>query len=322
MSIRKQITTLLLLLTAWPLAAQEVTAELRHDITEVAAQDAAHRLQRLRSGLGDAFNTQIFVETFADALRRGQPVEDIAQTRCPMAADVANGVLKRFEPRDMEPETVIARVQELAALPAPATDEEKDRQWESYMKLYDRMAAAYRPVLRLREAEKEREILSANAKRAGVTVLPNGVQMETEPGTAELANINRSTRETGVAFYTRTTRKTEFPELPEAIRRMAEHIPPARSWTFWVPAETVAALAAEKTQKKDSDAERRRQLMHLLAGPQEAHRRAQPWYREPKQEKQKKSENKLPEPMLKIKVWKDDENAPVQTLPDVVQDML
>ena len=83
-----------------------------------------------------------------------------------------------------------------------------------------------------------------------------------------------------------------------------------------------ANMAAEKTQKKDSDAERRRQLMNLLAGPQEAHRRAQPWYREPKQEKQKKSENKLPEPMLKIKVWRDDENAPVQTLPDVVQDML
>lgn len=303
------------------LPAQEVTPELHRDITEVVAQDAAARLQRLRSGLAEAFNQQIFVETLSTVLRSGQPMADISQTRCPMAADIANDVLKRFEPRDFDAEAAVARMQELAALPAPATDEEKERQWEAYMKLYDRMAAAYRPVLRLREAEKEKQILATNRQRAGVTVLPNGVQMLVEPGTDALRDINRGTRETGVAFYTRTTRKMAFAELPESIRLMSEHIPPGRSWTFWVPAEAVAGLDAEKQQRREAEQKRREQLMSRLSGPQQAFYDNQPWSTKKKRSVEKAPE-KLPEPMLKIKIWKDDATAPVQTLPDVVQDML
>lgn len=320
---RLQIVILSLCLLAGELPAEPaVTAELRRDITEVVAQDTAARLQRLRSGLADALNQAVFEETLAGVLRSGQPAEDITQTRCPMAADIANSVLKRFAPQDFDAEAALSRIRELAAQPAPATDAEKEQQWEQYMKLYDRMAAAYRPVLRLREADREREILAANAKRAGITILPNGVQMETEAGENKLTELNRGTRETGVAFYTRTTRRMRFEDLPEAIRRMAAHIPPARSWTFWVPAETVAALDAEKQQKKNSEADRRRVMMNLLAGAQEAYERAQPWYTPPRKSPGKQDEAKLPEPMLKIKVWTEDENAPVQTLPDVVQDML
>lgn len=320
---RLQIALLTLCLLGGKLpAGQEVSAELRSDITEVVAQDTAARLQRLRSGLADALNQGVFEETLAGVLRSGQPVEDITQTRCPMAADVANSVLKRFAPQDFDAEAALCRIRELAAQPAPATDEEKEQQWENYMKLYDRMATAYRPVLRLREADREREILAGNARRSGVTILPNGVQMETEPGENALEDLNRGTRETGVAFYTRTTRRMRFEDLPESIRCMAAHIPPARSWTFWVPAETAAALETEKQQRKKSEAERRREMMNLLAGAQEAHRRAQPWYTPPRTAPKKQDEEKLPEPMLKIKVWKDDANAPVQTLPDVVQDLL
>ncbi len=303
------------------LPAQEVTPELHRDITEVVAQDAAARLQRLRSGLAEAFNQQIFVETLSTVLRSGQPMADISQTRCPMAADIANDALKRFEPRDFDAEAAIARMKELAALPAPATDEEKERQWEAYMKLYDRMAAAYRPVLRLREAEKEKQILATNRQRAGVTVLPNGVQMLVEPGTDALRDINRGTRETGVAFYTRTTRKMAFAELPEPIRLMSEHIPSGRSWTFWVPAEAVAGLDAEKQQRREEEQKRREQLMSRLSGPQQAFYDNQPWSTKKKRSVEKAPE-KLPAPMLKIKIWKDDATAPVQTLPDVVQDML
>lgn len=304
------------------LTAQEVTPELRRDITEVVAADAAARLQRLRSGLADAFHQEVFVETLAAGLRSGQPVGDIYATRCPMAADIANGVLKRFEPRDFDAETALARVAELAAQPAPATDEEKERQWETYTKLYDRMAAAYRPVLRLREAEKEKEILAANGRRPGVTVLPNGVQMQVEPGDDALSDINRGTRETGVAFYTRTTRKMSFAELPEPIRRMQAHIPTGRSWTFWVPAEAVAELAAEKQQRRVDEKKRREELMSRLSGPQQAFYESRPWSSPKKKPAAAKAPEKLPEPMLKIKIWKDNANAPVQTLPDVVQDML
>lgn len=323
MAIRTYLSILLLLLTggAGALPAQEVTPELRSDITEVVAMDAAARLQRLRSGLAEAFNQQVFVETLAAGLRSSQPVEDIAQTRCPMAADIANEVLKRFEPRDFDADAAVARLQELAVQPAPATDEEKERQWEAYMKLYDRMAAAYRPVLRLREAEKEKQILAANRQRAGVTVLPNGVQMLVEPGEDSLSDINRGTRETGIAFYTRTTRKMTFAELPEPIRCMREHIPAGRSWTFWVPAEAVAGIDAEKQQRREDEQKRREQLMSRLSGPQQAFYDNQPW-RTKKKRPEQKAPDKLPEPMLKIKIWKDDSNAPVQTLPDVVQDML
>lgn len=303
------------------LPAQEVTPELRSGITEVVAMDAAARLQRLRSGLAEAFNQQIFVETLASGLRSGQPVADISQTRCPMAADIANDVLKRFEPRDFDAEAAVARLQELAALPAPATDEEKERQWETYAKLYDRMAAAYRPVLRLREAEKEKQILAANRQRAGVTVLPNGIQMLVEPGEDALSDINRGTRETGIAFYTRTTRKMSFAELPEPIRRMSAHIPAGRSWTFWVPAEAVAGLDAEKRKRREDEQKRRELLMSRLSGPQQAFYDNQPWSTKKKRAVEQAPE-KLPEPMLKIKIWKDDANASVQTLPDVVQDML
>lgn len=314
---------MLLLLTggAGILPAQEVTPELRSDITEVVAVDAAARLQRLCGGLAEAFNQQVFVETLASGLRSGQPVADISQTRCPMAADIANEVLKRFEPRDFDAEAAVARLQVLAALPAPATDEDKEQQWEAYMKLYDRMAAAYRPILRLREAEKEKQILAANRQRPGVVVLPNGVQMLVEPGADALRDINRGTRETGVAFYTRTTRKMVFSELPEPIRRMSEHIPAGRSWTFWVPAETVAGLDAEKQQRREAEQQRREQLMSRLSGPQQAFYDNQPWSTTKKRPVEKAPE-KLPEPMLKIKIWKDDANTPVQTLPDVVQDML
>lgn len=303
------------------LSAQEVTPELQRDITEVVAMDAAARLQRLRSGLAEAFNQQVFVETLASGLRSGQPVEDISQTRCPMAADIANDVLKRFEPRDFDAEALLVRLHELAVQPAPATDEEKERQWEAYMKLYDRMAAAYRPVLRLREAEKEKQILAANRQRAGVTVLPNGVQMLVEAGEDSLSDINRGTRETGIAFYTRTTRKMTFAELPEPIRQMREHIPAGRSWTFWVPAEAVAGIDAEKQQRRENEQKRRELLMSRLSGPQQAFYDNQPWSTKKKRPEQK-APDKLPEPMLKIKIWKDDSNSPVQTLPDVVQDML
>lgn len=314
-------TMYLLVGMGFPLAAQEVTPELRNDITEVVAADVAGRLQRLGCGLGEAFNRQVFVETLAEGLRSGRVAEDIGGTRCPMAADIANGVLKRFEPRDFDVEHALARIGELSVLPAPATDEEKEKQWAAYMQLYDRMAAAYRPVLRLREAEKEKQILAVNRRRPGVVVLPNGVQMQVEQGDDALADINRGTRETGVAFYTRTTRKMDFAELPEPIRRMSEHIPPARSWTFWVPAESMARLDAEKQQRRAEEKQRREELMQQLSGPQQNFYDSQPWSSK-KRRPAEKAPEKQPEPMLKIKIWKDDANAPVQTLPDVVQDML
>ncbi len=324
MSIRMYLSAVSLLAgLVFPLEAREVSPELRRDITELVAADTAGHLQRLRSGLAEAFSPQVFMETLAAGLRSGQPVEDMAQTRCPMAADIANDVFRRFEARDFDVEAALVRIQELTARPAPATESEKTRQWENYMQLYDRMAAAYRPVLRLREADKERQILEANRLREGVVVLPNGVQMLVEPGSDSLPEINRGTRETGVAFYTRTTRKTSYEELPEAIRSMSAHIPSARSWTFWVPASTVADIESAKQQRREDEQKRRSQLMLSLGGAQKEFYDAAPWARKStKPSTAKQPEDKLPEPMLKIKIWKDHANSPVQTLPDVVQDML
>ena len=52
---------LLLAVGTCVLPAQEVTPELHRDITEVVAQDAAARLQRLRSGLAEACPTMAHI---------------------------------------------------------------------------------------------------------------------------------------------------------------------------------------------------------------------------------------------------------------------
>lgn len=311
----------LLLISTVPVlaAAQDVTPELRRDISELISLRAADSLRGVSEALGKAFVPQVYREHFRDTLLSGKPVEEPEKTDCPMAVARAGSILKQFEPRDFDTQLVLNRMEEHLAAPPP---EDEEKAMKERLELSEKVAEAYRPVLRAREKSKEDEILRGNATREGVITLEFGVQMETEAGGDDIRSINRGTEETGVAFYTRTTRRMEWSDLPEAIRLQEDKLPKARSWTFWVPAEAAAQVEEFKKKQDESEENRRAELMQKLMG---AHRESGAGV---VSDKKKKAAARRPqftekEPVMKkIKVWKDNPDAPVETQPDVVSDMI
>lgn len=316
----KQLLTLLLI-PAVPMlaAAQDVTPELRRDISELISLRAADSMRSVSEALGKAFVPQVYREHFRATLLSGKPVEEPEKTDCPMAVARACGILKQFEPRDFDTQLVLNRMEEHLAAPPP---EDEEKALKERLELSEKVADAYRPVLRAREKAKEDEILRGNATRQGVVTLEFGVQMETEAGGDDIRSINRGTTETGVAFYTRTTRRMEWSDLPEAIRLQVDKLPKARSWTFWVPAEAAAKVEEFKKKQDESEENRRAELMQKLMGTGRGSGIVI------SSGKKKKAANRLPhlpekEPVMeKIKVWKDNPDAPVETQPDVVSDMI
>lgn len=315
----KRIFITLLVLSQLSLQAQEVSAELRNHISELISIRAANRQRAITKSLGKAFFPDVFHEQFRQILLGGTPVENEEKTDCPAATLMANGILKQFDPRDYDAAEILKRMETHLATPAPANEEEEKKAYEQYEKLADQVQKGYRPVLRAREHAKEKEILRGNAERSSVVQLDYGVQMEVEPGTDTIRNLNRGTTETGVAFYTRTTRRMEWNDLPEAIRLQEEKIPAARSWTFWVPAEAEEKVTEFKQQQTKNEEARRAELMQKLLGNRKSattvKKPAEPQQEDDAEEQEKRT-------MRKIKVWRDDPTAPVKTLPDVVSDMI
>lgn len=317
--MNKLFTLLLIPSVMVSAAAQDVSPELRRDISELISLRSADSLRSVSESLGKAFVPQIYREHFRTTLLSGKPVEEPEKTDCPMAVGSAGSILKQFEPRDFDVQYVLSRMEEHLAAPPP---EDEEKAMKERMKLYEKVAEAYRPVLRAREKAKEDEILRGNATRQGVVTLEFGVQMETEAGGDDIRSINRSTTETGVAFYTRTTRRMEWSDLPEAIRLQEDKLPKARSWTFWVPAEAAAQVEEFKKKKEESEDNRRAELMQKLMG---AHGGVGAVISSGKKKKATHRRPQLPEEepvMQKIKVWKDNPDAPVETQPDVVSDMI
>ena len=315
----KRIFITLLVLSQLSLQAQEVSAELRNHISELISIRAANRQRAITKSLGKAFFPGVFHEQFRQILLGGTPVENEEKTDCPAATLMANGILKQFDPRDYDAAEILKRMETHLATPAPANEEEEKKAYEQYEKLADQVQKGYRPVLRAREHAKEKEILRGNAERSSVVQLDFGVQMEVEPGTDTIRNLNRGTTETGVAFYTRTTRRMEWNDLPEAIRLQEEKIPAARSWTFWVPAEAEEKVTEFKQQQTKNEEARRAELMQKLLG----NRKAATTVKKPAIPQQEDDAKEQEErTMRKIKVWRDDPAAPVKTLPDVVSDMI
>lgn len=308
-----KVKFIFLMCLSLPLQAQDAPESLRQDITELIATRTALSIRGAAESYGKAFVQEVCTAQFAKAFRDGQVIEDEEKTDCPAATYWSNANLKQFERRDYDTEAVINRIQ--AILNQSTWDEETtDNQLRQ---LYEKVAKAYRPILRQRESKKEKEILTSNAGREGVQTLKFGVQMEIEAGDTPLKEINRGTRETGVAFYTRVTRKLRFDELPEAIRLQAEQIPAAKSWTFWVPADAAAQVEEHKAAQAQAAQEKRNSMMQRLLGNRSTNARVKA-----SAEQETETERSESEPvMLKIKVWKDDPAAPVQTLPDVVTDM-
>lgn len=298
------------LLAALPLAAQDVTPELKTDITELIASSTALRVRSINSELGQAFALQHFLQQYEAVLNAGKEVEKPEDTPCPLATAMASSTLHRFATGDFDTTALLARLHQGIESAAVDEEEEMDRLNE----LYEKVADAYRPILRQREASKEAEILRLNATRPGVTTLSNGVQVEIEEGEGSIRDINRCTRETGVAFYTRSTRRITFEELPDAIQQVADELPPAKSWIFWVPAKTEEDIARDKARRKELLAQTRFHLLEALTGGQQ-----EPAQTEEKAQQVDTQEER--EPLLKIKVWQDDPESPVKTLPDTVEDL-
>ena len=308
----------LLLASQLPLHAQEVSAELRSNISELISIRVANRQRSIADSLGKAFRPDIYREQFNKVLLGGTPVENDDATDCPAATAMANGILKQFDPQDYDAAGILQRVETHLATPAPETEEEMKKAYEEYEKLTEQVQKGYRPVLRAREHAKEQEILRGNAERSSVVQLDFGVQMEVEPGTDTIRKLNRGTTETGIAFYTRTTRRMEWNDLPEAIRLQEDKLPAARSWTFWVPTEAEQKVAEFKQQRLQNEENRRAELMKQLLGNRKPTTTKKPVARAEEKDDTQQEER----PMMKIKVWRDDPNAPVKTLPDVVSDMI
>lgn len=308
----------LLLASQLPLHAQEVSAELRSNISELISTRVANRQRSIADSLGKAFRPDIYREQFNKVLLGGTPVENDDATDCPAATAMANSILKQFGPQDYDAAGILQRVETHLATPAPETEEEMKKAYEEYEKLTEQVQKGYRPVLRAREHAKEQEILRGNAERSSVVQLDFGVQMEVEPGTDTIRKLNRGTTETGIAFYTRTTRRMEWNDLPEAIRLQEAKLPAARSWTFWVPTEAEQKVAEFKQQRLQNEENRRAELMKQLLGNRKPTTTKKPVARAEEKDDTQQEER----PMMKIKVWRDDPKAPVKTLPDVVSDMI
>lgn len=314
----KRILFSILALSQLPLQAQEISTELRNNISELISIRAANRQRAISDSLGKAFSPDIYHAQFRQTLLGGTPVENEEKTDCPAATLMANGILKQFDPQDYDAAEVLKRTQKHLATPAPASEEEEKKAYEEYEKLTDQVYKDYRPVLRAREHAKEKEILRGNAERSSVVQLDFGVQMEVEPGSDTIRKMNRGTTETGIAFYTRTTRRMEWNDLPEAIRLQEDKLPAARSWTFWVPTEAEQKVAEFKQQRLQNEENRRAELMKQLLGNRKSTTTKKPVA----QAEEKDDAQQEERPMMKIKVWRDDPKAPVKTLPDVVSDMI
>lgn len=291
-----------------PAPALEMTPELRHDIERLLAMRFHRVVRDMSDDLGNAFVRERFLAAFRSVLLAGKECAEPEKTDCPFAARMANGAFQGFDQGDFDPAALLGELDRRLAQKEVQEEEEEEQ--------IDKLAAsvwkAYRPIRMSREEGKERALLRMNAARPEVTTLKNGIQYETEPGNDSIRDVNRCTRETGIAFYTRTTSEIDFNRLPESVRQIADELPAASSWTFYVSYEAEKAVRdAREQEAKDLDARRLERLQKLLPGRVKEYK--------PAEETRRESGER--HPLLRIKVWKDDPKAPVQVKPDVTSEL-
>ncbi len=300
----KRYLTILLACCAAFAPAQEVSPEQKRDINEFLSQLFAHEISQTEKSLGDAFVTDAFVKQLNAALLTPEALhgkDDLTHAERIVAA-LFDGM---FDSRDMDRNAVVARVNELLK-------ERKRMLPERDMeKLAERVKMTMQVILPKRERAKEEAVLAANAKRKGVKVLSNGVQVEALPGNAALLEIDRITEETGIAYYNRTTRRGQFAMLPDAIRSVADEVPPGGAWVFWIPPSISANRIRQAEAENRAHAAAMRELVTTY---EDARRDAQPKPPEPTPE----AAMAHAEPLRKITVWKEGPDAPVKALPDVM----
>lgn len=289
--------------------AQEAGSELRSDLARWMAMQTENAVRSASAWLGDAFSSTQFLNAYRQTLAGGKEIRNPQESACPAAVVLANSHLHRFD-GDYELQEVLTTLENRLKRPEP----EEEKQRKEGEELYDKLRKTYRPLLEQREAAREEQLLRLNAARPEITVLPNGVQFEYEPGEAAITEITRGTSETGIAFYSRVTNDTGFGQLPESVKQMADRLPRAASWTFYVPATAEQAVRDSRLRQEQKLKEQRQAKLQKLI-PE----RIKSYPRENVEEKAVPAPRR---PLLKLKVWKDDPQNPLKVLPDVTESVI
>ncbi|MEG1938345.1 MAG: FKBP-type peptidyl-prolyl cis-trans isomerase N-terminal domain-containing protein [Akkermansia sp.] len=313
--MKKHLLFLIICTGLVPVYGQDpLSTDLRNDIATLISLDASSTIKNIETQLGKSFDRNVFLEEYRKTLLSGQECPNPEETPCPAATEIANRILHWLNPEDFTPQEVFTQMNQQLAQAGKWSKEEQTQ----YQNTYTRVTKALQPILEAREITKEKNLLSMNAQRPGVKTLPNGIQYEIEPGQQNIHDINRVTTETGVAFYTRITKNSTFDHLPALIKQIADTLPTASSWTFYVPHEAVKAWEDEKANKAQSiEQKRKEKLQQLIPERVKEYERY-----EPKNESKDKAKKEQRHPLLRIKIWKDNPDAPVQVRPDCHEDSL
>lgn len=290
--------------------AQDMTPEIRQDIARLLTLQVLTHISELQETLGAAFQKNLYVTTYRSIVLSGKECPQPETTACPAAAILANKQLHRYGGDFGGKDLVTSIHTELDTY-----DLNQDSYQRELELIRKRLREHYLPILKQRELAKERQLLRMNATRPEVTVLPNGIQYEIEPGNQDIRDISRSTSETGITFYTRITRDMQFDALPESIRQIADQLPPASSWTFYIPYE--AEQAAEETSRHaalDMAARRKERLQQLIPDHMQNSR--------PAPTAETADQPKKRPPLLRLKVWKDTPEYPATVRPDAIETVI
>lgn len=292
-----------LVLFASLLHAQEMSPQLKKDISTFQGRLIAEQVLQLQEQLGSSFNTEDFIRQLEEALKK--PVLTEPKNLCEMSVYTLRETWERRDVDDAELLRSLRRfLREL-----PEMDDELRR--NSYERSARKLMQQTTPILQAREAAKEQRVLELNARREGVVLLPNGVQMEVKPGKDSIRRVNRITREEGISRTERVTTECSVDDLPPAVSRMLEHIPAGSAWTFWIPSE-VADAVAHSDRDSAAASSRREALLALLADDT----RYQSYDAgQAEIDRLNNADNAMPEPripMVKLTVWHEDEDAPIR----------
>lgn len=286
------------------LHAQEMPQQVRHDLSEHRGLLFAARVHAMQGQLGSAFSTEDFLKQLEAALQK-KVISQPASLAEALAASLREDGL---EARDFDNALIMEHLHKMLAELPKMKDSALEEQLMEQREKLDKQVI---PVLQAREAAKEKRVLELNAKRPGVTTLPNGIQMEVQPGSGSIRGVNRIMIEVGISEPERTTTQCSVDDLPEAVRRMLDKVPAGSAWTFWIPAEVTDAIANEGVESQE-DKQGREELLDQLAG---GTRRMSLNANLNQLEKQREADNAFPVPrtlLQKITVWQDAANAPIR----------
>ncbi|MDO4220817.1 MAG: hypothetical protein Q4C88_01680 [Akkermansia sp.] len=288
------------------LHAQEMPQQVRHDLSEHHGLLFAARVHTMQEQLGSAFITDDFLKQLDAALKK----KSIAKPKTLAEAMAASLREDGLEARDFDNALLMKHLNKmLAELPKM---KEKDVE-KKLVNQSRKLARQVIPILQQRESAKEKRVLELNARRSGVSTLPNGVQMEVQPGSGSIRAVNRIMVEEGISDPERTTTQCSVDDLPEAVRRVLDQVPAGSAWTFWIPAEVTDAIAREGEDSKEEEADREA-LMDQLAG---GNRRKSfnTLQREREERERAQEDDGFPAPrttLQKITVWQDAAEAPIR----------